>query len=278
MIRVFPIVIAMSVIGVSWHHVGSDAPDVTSITAYTLAIQSQDFEWSGRVGAGQSIEIKGINGPITASRASGGQVEVTATKRGGDRGDPDDVTFEVVDHADGVTICAMYPSRDEDEPNECAPGSRGRMNVKDNNTKVTFTVRVPDGVNLIAKTVNGEIEADRIGGDVRATTVNGDVAVTGAGVVEARTVNGSIEASMGRGDWSGDLEFSTVNGTITVALPDGVGADVRASTVNGSLETDFPLTVQGRWGPKSLRGTIGNGGRGLHMSTVNGAIRLRRGS
>ncbi|MEE8571982.1 MAG: hypothetical protein V3T20_01860 [Gemmatimonadota bacterium] len=276
MIRAFPIVVAVTVIGVSVHQASHDVPEARSITAYTLAVQSPDFAWSGRVAQGQSIEIKGINGPISASRASGGQVEVAATKRAGDRGDPDEVTFEVVEHGGGVTICAMYPSRDRDKPNECAPGSRGRMNVKDNDTKVTFTVRVPDGVNLVAKTVNGKIEADGIGGDVRAATVNGDVEVAGAGVVEAQTVNGSIDASMGQGDWSGDLEFSTVNGTITVALPAGVGADVRASTVNGSLETDFPLTVQGRWGPKSLRGTIGNGGRGLHMSTVNGSIRLRR--
>jgi DUF4097 and DUF4098 domain-containing protein YvlB len=102
------------------------------------------------------------------------------------------------------------------------------------------------------------------------------VDVEGTGVVEAQTVNGSIDAVMGQSSWTGDLEFATVNGSITVSLPSGIGADVRASTVNGSLETDFPLTVQGRWGPKSLQGTIGGGGRGLHMSTVNGGIHLRR--
>jgi len=276
MIRAFPIAIAATVIGVSVYHAGHDGTDTRTIATYTLAVQSPDFEWSGQVGQGQSIEIKGINGPISATRASGGQVEVSAVKREGDRGDAEEVTFDVVEHGSGVTICAVYPSRDSDEPNECAPGSRGRMNVKDNDTKVTFTVRVPDGVNLVAKTVNGDIEADRIGGNVHAATVNGDVEVAGAGVVEAQTVNGSIDATMGESSWSGDLEFSTVNGTITVSLPSGVAADVRASTVNGSLETDFPLTVQGRWGPKSLRGTIGGGGRGLHMSTVNGGIHLRR--
>jgi DUF4097 and DUF4098 domain-containing protein YvlB len=276
MIKAFPVVVAISVIGISAYHAGHDGTEASAVASYTLATQSPDFEWSGRVGQGQSIEIKGINGPVSAMRASGGDVEVTATKRAGNKGDVDDVTFDVVDHDGGVTICAVYPSRDSDEPNECAPGSRGRMNVKDNDTKVTFTVRVPDGVNLVAKTVNGDIDADRIGGDVHAATVNGDVDVAGAGVVEAQTVNGDIDAAMGESSWSGDLEFSTVNGTITVSLPAGVGADVRASTVNGSLETDFPLTVQGRWGPKSLRGTIGGGGRGLHMSTVNGGIHLRR--
>lgn len=275
--KFFPIIVAATVIGVSAHRAGPpDAHGPVQLLP-ALDLQGTDFEWSGRVASGKSIEVKGINGPIRAMRGTGGQVEVTATKRAGDKGDPGDVTFEVVEHDDGVTICAMYPSRDRDEPNECAPGGRGRMSVKDNDTRVSFTVRVPDGVELVARTVNGDVEADAIGANVHAYTVNGDVSVTGAGYVEARTVNGSIEAAMGRADWRGDLELSTVNGTITVQLPDGVGADVRASTVNGSLETDFPLTVQGRFGPKNIRGTIGSGGRGLELSTVNGGIRLRRG-
>jgi DUF4097 and DUF4098 domain-containing protein YvlB len=68
-----------------------------------------------------------------------------------------------------------------------------------------------------------------------------------------------------------------VNGSINIELPDGVNAEVTARTVNGDLETDFPLTIQGRWGPRKLTGTIGDGGRDLSLETVNGSIRLRRG-
>ena len=144
------------------------------------------------------------------------------------------------------------------------------MSVHDNNTRVDFTVRVPTGVNLIAKTVNGDVSSDRIGGNVHASTVNGDIDVAAAGYVKATTVNGGIEASLGSGDWPGDLDFSTVNGSVDLTLPAGVG-------VNGSFDTDFPLTVQGRFGPKQVSGTIGSGGRDLSISTVNGSIRLRRG-
>ncbi len=183
----------------------------------------------------------------------------------------------MVEHADGVTICAMYPSEPHDDPNECGPGRRGHMSVHDNDTEVDFTVRVPLGVDFAGRTVNGDVETGPLGGNVYAHTVNGGVEVAAAGFVEAHTVNGSIHAAMGRGDWDGDLEFHTVNGSITLELPDGVGAEVRARTVNGALETDFPLTVQGRWGPRSLTGTIGDGGRRLELETVNGSIRLRRG-
>jgi DUF4097 and DUF4098 domain-containing protein YvlB len=241
----------------------------------TATVHAQDFEWRGRVAQGNSVEIKNINGDVEAVRGTGDQVEVTAVKREGDRGDPEDVTFEVIEHDEGVTICAVYPD-DGRRPNECRPGRGGRMNVHRNNTEVHFTVRLPAGVDFIGKSVNGDVTIDGVDGDAVAHTVNGDIRVAAAGAVEATTVNGSIDASMGAADFDDDLEFTTVNGSITLELPDGVNADVSASTVNGGMETDFPLTVQGRWGPRHLRGTIGSGGRRIELETVNGRIALRR--
>jgi DUF4097 and DUF4098 domain-containing protein YvlB len=92
----------------------------------------------------------------------------------------------------------------------------------------------------------------------------------------ARTVNGSIESRMGRADWSGEAEFSTVNGSITLELPASAGAEVDAKTVNGGIDTDFPLEVSGRFMRRRLRGTIGGGGRRLTLETVNGGIHLRK--
>jgi DUF4097 and DUF4098 domain-containing protein YvlB len=79
---------------------------------------------------------------------------------------------------------------------------------------------------------------------------------------------------MGRADWSGEAEFATVNGSITVELPASTAAEVDARTVNGGIETDFPLQVTGRVSRRRLNGTIGGGGRKLSLETVNGAIRL----
>ena len=70
--------------------------------------------------------------------------------------------------------------------------------------------------------------------------------------------------------------FETVNGRITVELPDNTNADVRAETLNGGISSDFRMTVSGRFGSRRLNGTIGNGGRELRLKTVNGPIRLRR--
>ncbi|HEX6939009.1 MAG TPA: DUF4097 family beta strand repeat-containing protein [Longimicrobiales bacterium] len=236
---------------------------------------AQDFTWRGRLDAGATLEVKGVNGDIQAVAAEGDEVVVDAVKHGR-RSDPDQVEIVVVEHGGGVTICAVYPTHPGDRPNECAPGGGGRLNARENDVRVDFTVRVPAGVRLAARTVNGEIEATRLGGDVVATTVNGDVEVSTTGLVEAQTVNGSIDASLARADWTDELEFKTVNGSITVALPADVDADVHASTVNGDITTDFPLRVEGRVTNRRLRGRIGNGGRELTLGTVNGSIRIRK--
>jgi hypothetical protein len=237
--------------------------------------QGQDFQWHGHLAAGQTVTIRDVNGDIRAEPASGGDVEVTAEKHAR-RSDPDEVKIVVVPGDEGVTICAVYPGRYHDEGNQCPPDGRGHNRTHDNDTQVEFTVHVPRGVKFAGRTVNGDVTARALEGDVTAHSVNGDVDVATSGVAEGSSVNGGVHAVLGRTDWSGTLEFSSVNGSVTVVLPPGAAADVTASTVNGSIETDFPLTVQGRFGPKHVQGTIGAGGRGLKLDTVNGSIALKR--
>jgi len=244
------------------------------ILATAAPVSAQDFEWRGSVDRGDNIEIRGINGGIEAVAASGNQVLVTATKKEGRKGDADDVTIEVVEHAGGVLICAVYPNKRGKEENRCSPGD-SHLSNHDNDTSVQFRVEVPAGINLEVGTVNGEVDVRNLDGDVQASTVNGDVHVESAGTVEASTVNGSIEARMGQ-DLKSDLTFETVNGSVTVELPAGANADVSASTVTGGMESDFPLTIRGRFSNRRMSGTIGNGGHNLEMSTVNGTIILRR--
>jgi len=243
--------------------------------ATSSAARSEDFHWQGRIDASRTLEIKGVNGVIDALPAAGREAEVVAVKRGR-RSDPSQVEIKVVEHAEGVTICALYPSRRAGRPNECAPGEGGRIGAEDNDVDVHFTVKVPAEVRFVARTVNGSVGADGLTGDVEVHTVNGGIKATTEGLVEANTVNGSITATLGASNSTGPLRFQTVNGSISVELPDRTQAQVRATTVNGEIETDFPLTVRGRFNGRSLSGTIGGGGRELSLQTVNGSIRLRK--
>jgi Putative adhesin len=240
------------------------------------AAQASPQGWRGTIAAGNVIEIKGINGAVRAMPSSGGEVEVSAVIKGR-RNNPAEVRLEIVQHGEGVTICAMYPSPDS-RPNECQPGDGGRMNVQDNDVTVDFTVRVPAGVRFTGRTVNGDVTAERLDGAVAVKTVNGDIEFSTSGPGTASTVNGSIRASLGSTAGNEPLVFKTVNGSVSVVLPADASANLKASTVNGSISTAFPISVSGTVNPRRLNGTIGSGGRELAIETVNGSVTLRKGN
>jgi hypothetical protein len=230
--------------------------------------------WKGSVAQGAAIEIKGVNGEIRATAASGAEVEVSAVMTGR-RSNPADVRLDIVQHADGVTICAMYPNPDG-PPNECQPGHAGRMASRNNDVTVAFTVRVPSGVRFVGRTVNGDVTADALSAPVSLETVNGDATFSTSSHGSASTVNGQIRGTMGGTEWSETLRFRSVNGGVDIDLPADASTELNARTVNGSISTDFPVTVSGRVSRQRLNGTIGGGGRTLEIETVNGSITIRR--
>jgi hypothetical protein len=241
----------------------------------TPAAAQEPFAWSGRLAAGQTVEVRGINGRVRAEPSADGQVHVAATRRAR-RDDPASVRIEVVEHAGGVTVCAVYPTPgDAERPNECRPGG-GSMSVRDNDVRVDFVVRVPADVRFRGATVNGDVEAEGLTAEARATTVNGDVVVRTAGFARASTVNGRITVRLGETRLPGNVRYSTVNGDIVLELPASPNAELRATTVRGAIESDFPVLMSGRIGQRSVRGTLGEGGPELRLSTVNGSIRLLR--
>ena len=241
--------------------------------------QSRDFRWEGAVASGKWVKLQNINGDVEVVPATGNRVEITAIKRNR-RGDTDDVRIEVKRYGtneENVFVCAIWGEATCDENGYHSPRRRHRDHDEDNDTEVEFTVRVPRGVNVDVGTVNGSVDVRGATGEVHASSVNGGVeAISEGGPVSASTVNGSIRASM-RTLGSGGLEFSTLNVSITVELPEDLNADLRMNTVNGTLSSrDFPLTVTGRFNPQNMRATIGKGGTRLSFSTVNGNVEIRK--
>ncbi|HMG12414.1 MAG TPA: hypothetical protein VK571_04530, partial [Gemmatimonadaceae bacterium] len=62
----------------------------------------------------------------------------------------------------------------------------------------------------------------------------------------------------------------------SIYVPSNFGGKFRFDTVSGGIESDFPMTISGRWGPRHASGTIGNGVRDVRASSVNGSIELRK--
>lgn len=231
-------------------------------------VQGTPFHWTGRLAAGKTLEVHGINGGIEATLSKGNEARVDAEKSGR-KYNPDEVKVEATETPDGILICARYP-RPDGTLNDC----QGRQEVRNNDARVKFRIQVPAGVNLVTQTVNGSIAIHDVKGDVEATTVNGGITVTTSGMASATTVNGSVRARIGS-PLDDDVEFTTVNGRVLVELPNTINADVSGSTVHGSIYSDFPLSVKGRYFNRRIDGRIGKGGHDMKLSTVNGSIELR---
>ena len=90
-------------------------------------------------------------------------------------------------------------------------------------------------------------------------------------------MNGGVRARLGKLDPKRRMEFTTVNGNVAVEFTGDSGADIDMETVNGTLNTNFEMTLIGRLDPKHLRAHIGRpGGPRIRLETVNGNVDIRR--
>jgi Toastrack DUF4097 len=239
--------------------------------------KENDFHWQGNLKPGQTLEIIGRNGGIDATGATGDAAQVEGLKES--HSDVNEVFVEVVEYADGVTICAVYEK--DAQPGRCHRGGadsdhHGWSWHNNNHTKLSFNVKVPRGVILKAMTTNGGIRGHDLNSVVEAATTNGNVDVTTSEWVSGRTTNGSVTVAMGSAKWNGEIELLSTNGSVHASLPASAEFKVRAATTNGGIHTDFPVTVMGSFGSKDLSGTVGGGGRDLRLATTNGGIEIRK--
>lgn len=236
------------------------------------------FKWSGDIQAARWVYVRNVNGAVHVEKGTGSKIEVSARKQWR-RGNPDDVKITVTQVGSGkgdVLVCATWHEGDtcDESGYHSERHSNWGNSDRNNDVSVEFTITLPAGVKVDASTVNGEMDVDGATTEVNASTVNGSVRASSAGPVHAHTVNGQVDVRAGAVD--GDLDYSTVNGTVTVELPASLNADLDLRTTNGSVSSDFPVTVEGTFSSHRMHGTIGKGGSRIKISTVNGSIRLRR--
>ena len=142
---------------------------------------------------------------------------------------------------------------------------------------VSYRLAVPTATPLSLRTTNGGISVDSVDSRVELRTVNGGVKLTRmAGDVQGRTTNGGVDVDLEGSTWQGaGLDLQTTNGGVRLRIPDGYAAHLETGTVNGSVNIDYPVTVQGRIG-RSFSTDIGGGGPTLRVRTSNGGVRISR--
>ena len=209
--------------------------------------------------AGGSFELNNVNGTVRIEGWDKDEVEVRAVKTTPDRESLLDlVTIDIDAKPDALSISTRYP---QEEGVEVA---------------VDYVIHVPRHAQLSHITnVNGTLRVvseDSLG---ELHTVNGNIEVyEGGGNVHAHTTNGNVYLELKHPADNRGASAETTNGSVLLAIPSDLPADLEARCMNGNFSSELPLELRGADQPRVVHGKLGHGGAPIHLSTVNGAIRV----
>jgi hypothetical protein len=157
--------------------------------------------------------------------------------------------------------------------------ANGPETGRDSHWNVSFEVFVPRRSDVSAQTHNGGVSIVDVNGRIDFTALNGGVVLRRVGgTVRGSTTNGGLIVDLTGDRWDGDsLDVRTTNGGVIMMVPDNYSANIQTGTVNGRVEVDFPVTVQGNI-TKQLSFNLGQGGASVRAMTTNGGVRIQRAS
>jgi DUF4097 and DUF4098 domain-containing protein YvlB len=127
-------------------------------------------------------------------------------------------------------------------------------------------------------TGDGSIEGGDLDGNFDAYSGDGHIRLAGRfDVLKVKSGDGSIDTHALPGSkldagWS----IVTGSGSVDLALPSNLQIDVDASTGDGRISMDIPITVQGTISRYRVQGKIGGGGQTLTIHTGDGSIHLKQ--
>jgi DUF4097 and DUF4098 domain-containing protein YvlB len=227
------------------------------------AALSEELHKTYPIDAEGRISLSNVNGAVHIAAWDRNEVQVDAVKSATTKGALNEAEIVIDASSGSISIRTRYPDHS------------GRRET----ASVEYTLKVPRRSRLHAiDVVNGAVDVSGISGDVKISSVNGPVTAKNLAGGEARlsTVNGRLEASFDKLPGASSIALDTVNGSISLAIPDQSNADFHASTVHGRISSDFGVQSAHSHGHGgSLTGQIG-GGAGAHikLSSVNGGIRI----
>ena len=215
------------------------------------------------VAAGGRFEVVNVNGVVQVEPGTGSAIEIRAERRA--KASSDESAKELLGKVQMLEDVKPDAVRVEAKPPKTI---RGGVEVK-------FFVKVPAGVNVIARTVNGGIKLMNVPNDVEASTTNGGVeADQVSGTLRVTTTNGGVRLALS-GLGKGGLHAETVNGGVNVELPKDASANLSARVVNGGLGVDnLQLETIGERTRRRLEGKLNGGGPPIDLGTTNGGIHL----
>ena len=167
------------------------------------------------------IHITGVDGDTITVESSLTQKNAKPTHPGGLRRLDDEVSFELTEKDNVVTL------------------SLGGDNSWAGHD-AEFKISVPRAMALSLKTdAGGDLVVEGVEGDVEINNMNGDMKLEGlVGSAVLNTMNGEIRAVYAKAPQK-PVSITSMNGEVDLRLPADTKANIRLRTHNGSILTDF---------------------------------------
>lgn len=291
---------------------------LTTLCAITVPIYAQLFtekitkELTFEKKGSNTLMLFNINGSISVEGYAGDKVIIEVEKRITAKTDQrleegkQEVQLGVMDRADTLLvyvkgICSEFGKRQRTKRGNWQAkyngygydwNDWGRRNSdcdKRYDYRMNFTIKVPQGINVLASTVNGgDVEIKSVTGYVLADNVNGSIKLTNiSGATYASTINGSVDLDYS-GNPNGDSRYYSLNGDINANFRKGLAAQLTFKSFNGdfysSVNDITPMAVQVEKYEKGEgihykvngnRYKVRQGGPLLDFETFNGDVYLR---
>ncbi len=229
---------------------------IWAVPSYAI---TKDFNQNYPLQPGGTFELQNVNGTVEVQGWDRNEVEIHAVKTA-KQGETDleRVSIEVDARPNAVSVTTRYPQNEGVE------------------VAVEYTIHVPHGARVEhIGTVNGTLRISGLENVEDLHTVNGDIEVFEAGGnIHAHTTNGNVHLELAHAPDKSGATAETTNGSLVLAVPSDLEAELEARCLNGNFYSELPITVESSQRPREVHGKLGRGGAPIHLRTVNGGIRL----
>lgn len=181
-------------------------------------------------------------------------------------------------------------------------------------SSIRVEIHMPKDADLQIQTGDGSVEVDSVSGSIDAQSGDGHITIQGGrgeirlrsgdGHIEARDLDGRVDVSTGDGSVNLEGRFDSLNvktgdgsitarahtgskvlspwnlhtgdGSVDLELPDGLQANIDASTHDGHISLGIPVTVEGTFSSSQVHGKMNGGGQAIVVRTGDGSIHLNK--
>ena len=214
--------------------------------------EDEHFSRTLRVGQSGALDLSNVSGDIEIRGGSGDAIVIEAEKNG----DPFAVSIDVSQTGSRVRVETRFTKGNKD-------------------ASVDFTVTVPSGTAVSARSVSGDVDVHYVSGEVRAESVSGDVTVSNLdNLLLAKSVSGDVAVQSAASQK--EPELSSVSGDVLVHELNAKGVVV--SSVSGDAvlvrANCERASVQSVSGEISYGGSLASNGR-YEFQSHSGDVRIQ---